>query len=152
MSTDGWEIVWRSHSEAMLRFATVLVGPHDAHDVATRSFLRVMSNADWEQVTNLDRYLIRAVRNESHNQYRQRRRQWQRDLCAVGSDATDETLPDIDLLRAVASLSVRQRSVVYLAYWQDLTEAEIAETLCVNRSTVHRTLTRARSRLRKALT
>jgi RNA polymerase sigma-70 factor (ECF subfamily) len=41
--------------------------------------------------------------------------------------------------------------VVFFAYWLDMTEGEIAETLDVARSTVHRTLVRARVTLRKAL-
>lgn len=40
---------------------------------------------------------------------------------------------------------------VFLAYWQDLTEAEIADTMDRARSTVHRTLVRARITVRKAL-
>lgn len=150
-NTDPWESAWRSHAVTMLRFATVLVGPHDAHDIATRAFVRVMNRTDLDGVEHVDRYLLRAVRNEAHNQFRRRRRRWQRDLSAVGADVSHDPVPDVDLLRAVADLSVHQRSVVFLAYWQDLTESEIAETLGVARSTVHRTLVRARSRLRKAL-
>jgi sigma-70-like protein len=66
-------------------------------------------------------------------------------------DSSIDPLPDVDLWRAVAALSVEQRSVVFLAYCHDLTEAEIADTLDVARSTVHRTLVRARAKLRKAL-
>ena len=66
--------------------------------------------------------------------------------------ARTDPVPDIDLLRAIAALSVQQRSVVFLAYWHDMTEAQIAETLDVARSSVHRTLARARIALRKALT
>ena len=145
------DVAWRSYAPAAMRFATAVVGPVDAHDVTTSAFLRVTQQPGWADIEHLDRYLIRAVRNEAQNLYRQRRRRWQRDLLAVRPDATTDPLPDVDLLRAVASLSVQQRSVVFLAYWQDMTEAEIAETLDVARSTVHRTLTRARIALRKAL-
>jgi RNA polymerase sigma-70 factor (ECF subfamily) len=146
------DVAWRTHAPAAVRFATAVVGPVDAHDVTTSAFLRVTSQPGWSDIEHFDRYLIRAVRNEAQNLYRQRRRRWQRDLLAVRPEASIDSLPDVDLLRAVASLSVRQRSVVFLAYWQDMTEAEIAETLDVTRSTVHRTLARARNALRKALT
>jgi len=53
--------------------------------------------------------------------------------------------------RAVAELSLSQRSVVYFAYWEDRTEREIADTLGLSLGTVHRHLTRARTHLRKAL-
>ncbi|WP_158412427.1 RNA polymerase sigma factor [Ilumatobacter nonamiensis] len=146
------DVAWRTHAPVAMRFATAVVGPIDAHDVTTTAFLRVTRQPDWTDIEHLDRYLIRAVRNQAQDLYRQRRRRWQRDLLAVRPEATTDALPDVDLLRAVASLSVQQRSVVFLAYWHDMTEAEIAETLDVARSTVHRTLTRARIALRKALT
>ena len=144
-------VAWRAHAPAAMRFATAIVGPIDAHDVTTSAFLRV-TQPGWTDIEHFDRYLIRAVRNEAQNLYRQRRRRWQRDLLAVRPDVSADLLPDVDLLRAVASLSVQQRSVVFLAYWHDMTEADIAETLDVTRSTVHRTLARARIELRKALT
>lgn len=152
-AADGQiDVAWRAHAPAAMRFATAVVGPVDAHDVTTTAFLRVTRQPGWADIEHLDRYLIRAVRNEAQDLYRQRRRRWQRDLLAVRPEAATDPLPDIDLLRAVASLSVQQRSVVFLAYWHDMTEAEIAETLDVARSTVHRTLARARIALRKALT
>lgn len=146
------DAAWRAHAPAAMRFATAVVGPVDAHDVTTSAFLRVTQQPGWTDIEHFDRYLIRAVRNEAQNLYRQRRRRWQRDLLAVRPEGSTDLLPDVDLLRAVASLSVQQRSVVFLAYWHDMTEADIAETLEVARSTVHRTLARARVALRKALT
>lgn len=142
---------WRAVAPGAVRFATALVGPDDAHDIATTAFLRVTRQPNWLEFEHLDRYLLRAVRNEAQNLYRQRRRRWERDLIAVGPDAHSDQTPDIDLWSAVARLSVRQRGVVFLAYWQDMTEADIAETLDLSRSTVHRTLVRARTALRKAL-
>lgn len=146
------DAAWRAHAAAAMRFATAVVGPIDAHDVTTSAFLRVTQQPGWTDIEHFDRYLIRAIRNEAQNLYRQRRRRWQRDLLAVRPEASTDPVPDVDLFRAVASLSVQQRSVVFLAYWHDMTEAEIAETLDVARSTVHRTLARARIALRKALT
>lgn len=142
---------WRTFGPAALRFATGLVGPFDAHDIATTAFLRATRQQDWTGIEHFDRYLLRAVRNEAQNLYRQQRRRWERDLAGIRPDVAEERSPDVDLWRAVASLSVQHRSVVFLAYWQDMTEADIADTLGVARSTVHRTLVRARITLRKAL-
>jgi RNA polymerase sigma factor (sigma-70 family) len=143
--------VWRTHAPALMRFATALAGPHDAHDIATTAFLRSTRDPSWAGIEHLDRYLLRAVRNEALNLWRQRRRRWQRDLAAVRPKSVTDAASDVDLLRAVASLSVKQRSVVFLAYWEDPTEAEIAAMLDLSRSAVHRTLTRSREQLRKAL-
>ena len=145
------DIAWRTHAPGAMRFATAIVGPADAHDVTTTAFLRVTRQSGWTEIEHLDRYLMRAVRNEAQNLYRERRRRWQRDLLAVVPEQGADTVRDLDLLRAVAALSVQQRAVVFLAVWLDMTEAEIAGTLDVARSTVHRNLVRARTALRKAL-
>lgn len=145
------EQAWRTCVPAVLRFATALVGPHDAHDVVTTVFLRTTSSPSWTDIERLDRYLMRAVRNEALNLQRQRRRRWQRDLVAVRPESTMDVGADLDLLRAIAGLDVKQRCIVFLAYWEDLSESEIATLLNLSRSSVHRTLVRSRDRLRKAL-
>lgn len=145
------EEAWRSHAAALVRFATALVGPSDAHDVVTIAFLRTTRDPKWTEIEFLDRYLMRAVRNEALNVGRQQRRRRQRDLAAVRPETVVDSEPNVDLLRAVASLSVKHRSVVFLAYWEDRTEVEIANILGISRSSVHRSLQRSREQLRKAL-
>lgn len=147
----GMEDAWRELAPGAIRFATALVGPDDALDITTSAFLRVIRQPHWNEIEYADRYLLRAVRNEAQNLYRQRRRRWERDLLALRPEVHSDSAPDLDVWRAVSGLSVRQRSVVFLAYWRDMTEADIADTLDVSRSSVHRTLVRARTKLRKAL-
>lgn len=147
----GIEDAWRELAPGAIRFATALVGPDDAHDIATTAFLRVIGQPHWGEIEHIDRYVLRAVRNEAQNLYRQRRRRWERDLLAVRPEAESDRTPDLDVWRAISELTVRQRAVVFLAYWHDMTEADIAVSLDVSRSTVHRTLVRARTTLRKAL-
>lgn len=143
---------WRSHGQYALRVAAALVGPNDAHDIVSTAFLRVVAQPGWQEFDNLRGYLIRAVRNEAQNLYRARRRRWRRDLAAVRPGATHDQQVDVDVRRAIGRLSLRQRSVLYLAYWEDKTEAEIADELGLSRGTVHRDIQRARDQLRKALT
>ena len=56
-----------------------------------------------------------------------------------------------EVLAAVAGLSVRQRAVVFLTYWEDLRPAETARRLGLGESTVHRYLARAEAKLRRLL-
>ena len=56
-----------------------------------------------------------------------------------------------DVVSAVSGLSMRQRAVVVLAYWEDLSVAEIARRLHLSESSVHRYLDRAEQRLRREL-
>lgn len=149
---DSADHAWRAHGPHALRLAAALVGPNDAHDIVTTAFLRVVAQPNWQQIDNLRAYLMRAVRNEAQNLHRSRRRRWQRNLAAVGPDAASDVPVDLDVHRALARLSLRQRSVLYLAYWEDMTEAAIADELELSRGTVHRDIRRAREQLRKAMT
>lgn len=151
VATRSPDELWRDHADELLRFATVLVGPDDADDVVADAFLGAADRATSPLVANPRAYLYRAVANRAHDEHRRRHRQWRRDLAAVGPASLD--LPDDfgDVRRAVATLSLSQRAVVYLAYWEDLPERAIAELLELSPGTVHRTLDRARQTLRKAL-
>jgi RNA polymerase sigma factor (sigma-70 family) len=145
------ESLWREHAGELLRFATVLVGPADAGDVVAETLLRADPALSSGRVLNPRAYLVRSVVNHALSLRRSRRRRWTRDLAAVRTATVDATESDIDVRRAVAALRVIERAVVYLAYWEDLTERDIAEQLQLAPSTVHRHLVNARARLRKAL-
>jgi RNA polymerase sigma factor (sigma-70 family) len=53
-----------------------------------------------------------------------------------------------DVLEAIGRLSLRQRAVVMLTYWQDLHERETAKLLGISVGSVRRHLARAHHRLR----
>ncbi len=145
------ERVWRDLGPDALRLAAALVGPNDAHDITTTAFVRVTARDDWKDVADHRAYLLRAIRNEAHNLYRARGRRWRRDIAAVRPATQDEVHVDVDVYRALAKLSLRQRSVVFFAYWHDMTESEIARLLDLSRGTIHRDLRLARERLREEL-
>jgi RNA polymerase sigma factor (sigma-70 family) len=145
------EELWRAHGPSGLRLATVLVGPADAHDVVVSAFLRVAALGNRSEIEALRSYLFRAIRNEAYSSFRSRRRRQRRDLAAVTERFAKDPIADVDLRAAMAGLGLRQRTVLFLAYWEDMTEAAIAQTLDLSRGTVHRDLQHARDRLRKAL-
>lgn len=146
------EAIWRAHGDELMRFATVLVGPADAHDVVVEAVLRAADAIADGRVGQQRSYLFRAVSNRANDLHRSRQRRWARDLHAVVPQIT-AGLPvaDVDIQRAIADLSVTQRAVIYLAYWEDRTERQIAETLGLSHGTVRRHMVRARHNLRRAL-
>ncbi len=134
-----------------MRFATVLVGPVDAHDITVEAFLRAAPALDGDTVTNPRAYLMRTVANHANDLRRSRERRWRRDLAAVGPTSTAGPDTFLDVRRAVSSLSLSQRTVIYFVYWEDLSERDIAALLQVAPGTVRRHLVRARLHPRKAL-
>ena len=143
--------LWRTYAADLMRFATVLVGPGDAHDIAVEAFLRAAPVAAGATVANPRAYLMRSVANHANDLHRSRERRWRRDLAAVGPASTAGPDTFLDVRRAISSLSLAQRTVIYFVYWQDLSERDIATLLQVAPGTVRRHLIRARTHLRKAL-
>ena len=58
---------------------------------------------------------------------------------------------DREVLAALRELTVRQRQVMVLRYWSELSEQEIADALHVSRGTVKSTASRALTILRGLL-
>lgn len=143
--------LWTRHGDELIRFATVLVGPDDAYDVVADAFLTAAEPALRPDVQNARAYLFRSVANRATSRRRSDQRRWRRDLTAIGPGATAAPDDYSDVRRAVAALTPAQRAVVYCAYWEDMPERSIALFLGQSPGTVHRTLTRAKSILRKAL-
>jgi RNA polymerase sigma-70 factor (ECF subfamily) len=59
-----------------MRFATVLVGPVDAHDITVEAFLRAAPALDGDTVAMPRAYLMRAVANRANDLHRARERRW----------------------------------------------------------------------------
>ncbi len=90
--------------------------------------------------------------NEARMRHRSRSRRERREWRATELPDHVELLADPTVRQAVGRLSVMQRAVVYLTYWEDLTSPVVAERLGVSEGTVKRHLARARNQLRKVLT
>lgn len=149
--TSSHEQLWRQHAVELVRFGSLLVGPTDAHDIVSNAFVRVSPLLAGGHINQPRAYLFRAVANEAHDLRRRNLNRWQRDLRAAAATTPAAVDSQFDVRRAVADLSVRQRSIVYLAYWEDMTERQIAEFLQLSPGSVQRHLSRARAHLRKAL-
>ena len=69
------------------------------------------------------------------------------------SDHPVVSLPEFrpDVQQAVERLSVRQRAVVYLTYWEDMTNQMTADYLGISAGSVWRHLARAKTHLRREL-
>jgi RNA polymerase sigma factor (sigma-70 family) len=151
MHDDDGE-VWDKHSAELIRFATTLVGPADAEDLLSMAFLAAVSSPSWPTVTNRRAYLFRAVANHAHRHRRSYRRRLEREIRAASALPPHEpSTSDLDVLIALQRLTVRRRATIWLAYWLDLTPAEIAVTLSVSQRSVERDLQSSRRQLKRIL-
>ncbi len=146
---------YEKHADALVRFATGLVGPADAADVVQSGVLRAVSSARWGDVRDQRAYLFRSVMNEARMHHRSTMRRRAREVRAALLDeyvSAETPLPRPEVLEQVGKLSVRQRAVVTLTYWDDLDRAAVAALLGISEGAVKRHLARAHHKLRELIT
>jgi RNA polymerase sigma-70 factor (sigma-E family) len=147
-----------ARQRALVRMAYLLTGDHHtAEDLVQSALARTF--AAWRRIRDkgaLDSYVRRAVLNEYVNLWRRAWRRFERSTSDVPDRAEptpviDGTDMDERLWIAIGALAPRQRAVVVLRYYSDLSEAEIAATLGCSRGTVKSTSSRSLTRLRELL-
>jgi len=137
---------------ALLRFAYVLTGDRGlAEDLVQEALVKVYRR--WDRVWAADQpeaYVRRIVVNEATN-WRRRRRNSETPAPVPEGVVGDgvETLAERDLvMRALGRLPSRQRAVLALRFYEDLSEAQIAEVLGCAPGTVRSLTNRALTALR----
>jgi RNA polymerase sigma factor (sigma-70 family) len=146
---DADEELYRKHSDELIRFATGLVGPHDAPDIVSAAVLSCLTSPTWPAVADKRPYLYRSVYNEAAMFRRSSLRRSSREQRAAQPEAMDTYEIRPEVLEAVKHLSVRQRAVIVLTYWEDLDPLAIADLLRISHGSVKRHLARGKSRLKE---
>ena len=143
---------YRAHAADLVRYATVLVGPHDANDVVNEAVAATIARGSLAGVDDVRGYWFRAVTNTAASWHRSSIRRRRREDRVARRDLMVVTDADADDARQVLRvLSVQQRAVMYLTYWHDWDPARIAAALGVADGTVRKQLARGREQLREAL-
>ncbi|QSR26227.1 SigE family RNA polymerase sigma factor [Nocardioides aromaticivorans] len=135
---------------ALLRTAYLLTGDsHAAEDLVQNALLNVV--AKWHRIVDdPDPYVRTVLTRESVNRWRRRRwREVHTDVLPDGAVRDDDRHDDRLVLRAaLARLAPRQRAVIVLRYYEDLTEAQTAAALGISVGTVKSQARDALARLR----
>ena len=137
---------------ALLRFGHALTGnPHDASDLVQDALERV--GAHWSSINHAtaDAYVRRTMVNARTTRWRRRQRETLvAQIPETGTHPRDR-FDDQPLWIALQALPPRQRAVIVLRYYEDLSEAEIAATLGISAGTVKSQASRAMATLRGRL-
>jgi RNA polymerase sigma-70 factor (sigma-E family) len=147
----------RGRWPAMVRLAYALTGDAGhAEDIAQTAFTRAY--AAWPRVRGAgdpDAYVRRIVINENRKRFRKHRvpEDLHADPPAIAATAASQAAAGPEerqaLLDALNRLGPRQRAVVVLRYWLDLSEAETAAALNCSVGTVKSQASRALATLRR---
>ncbi|MCQ9134716.1 MULTISPECIES: SigE family RNA polymerase sigma factor [Streptomyces] len=147
----------RARQPVLLRTARSLTAnPCDAEDLLQSALTKTY--VAWERIEDhraLDGYVRRALLNTRTSQWRKRK--VDEFMCEelpepdpVGGDdpAERQALHDA-MWRAIMKLPARQRAMVVLRYYEDLSEAQTADVLDVSVGTVKSAVSRALGKLRE---
>jgi RNA polymerase sigma-70 factor (sigma-E family) len=151
---DGFEPFMAAALPGLLRFGHVLTGnPHEAEELAQEALMRTC--ARWRRIRHDEpvAYVRRTMVNAWISRWRRR---WRETRLPDGWDAAGTVdAPVWDererTLTALRTLPPRQRAVVVLRYYDDLSEAQIADVLGCSVGTVKSHASRALATLRRVL-
>lgn len=143
----------RSRGRALLRSAYLLTGNQaDAEDLVQSALAKTYQA--WDRIEDrnaLDGYVRRAIVNTHISWWRRRRvDEYPTDEIPdqpVADSSGNSELHDT-LRRAINRLPQRMRTAVVLRYFEDMSEAEVADVLGVSQGTVKSTVSRAVAKLR----
>jgi RNA polymerase sigma-70 factor (sigma-E family) len=147
----------RARQPVLLRTARSLTSnPCDAEDLLQTALAKTY--VAWDRIEDhraLDGYVRRALLNTRTSQWRKRK--VDEFVCdelpehretPAGDPAEQQALHDA-MWRAITKLPARQRAMVVLRYYEDLSEAQTAQVLGVSIGTVKSAVSRALGKLRE---
>ncbi|MFD7917866.1 SigE family RNA polymerase sigma factor [Streptomyces sp. NPDC059740] len=147
----------RAREPALVRAARSMTSdPDDAQDLLQTALVKTY--VAWDRIENhraLDGYVRRALVNTRTSQWRRRR--VEEFACEELPEPTPLPVDDpaeLEALReavwaAVLRLPARQRAMVVLRYYEDLSEVRTAEVMGVSVGTVKSAVSRALAKLRE---
>lgn len=147
-----------AHVDDLVRTAYLIVWDEaEAEDLVQECLLKVARR--WPRIRRMEQpraYARRVLVNLALDGARGRAlRLSELEPGASASSVAVDPLPGIDtraeLLQALGQLTARQRAVLVLRYFNDLTEAQVAEVLGCSPGTVKSNASRGLARLREAL-
>ncbi|MBI3942066.1 MAG: RNA polymerase sigma factor [Chloroflexi bacterium] len=152
----------RMHQEAAFRLAYLLSGDADeAADIVQEAFIRAFRSLDrFDHQRPFRPWLLRITANHARN----RRRTAGRYMAMVGrlfraapvsapnpEREVVDRLQSVTLWEAVRRLNPANQEVIYLRYYLDFSEAEMAEAIDIATGTVKSRLHRALKQLRQII-
>ena len=141
------EEILRSYQMLYRLAYTYVKNPDDAMDVVQESVYKAIQNASGVRSRGaIKGWLCRIVANTALDFLRSRAREVPVDQ--VPETGREDTYQDLDTLRALERLEVRERTVVVLRFFEDMKLQDIALTTGENLNTVKTILYRSLKKLR----
>jgi RNA polymerase sigma-70 factor (sigma-E family) len=153
---DEITVFIRSSYAPLLRRAFLLTGDRGlAEDIVQDSLAKLWTSWSRRTVDSPDAYVRRIMVNSSISTWRRRRptqpmAEGDPPMLAV-PDGADASAEHDRVWAALGQLPPRQRAILVLRYYEDLSEAEICQTLSISPGTVRSQTYKARQTLRQVM-
>jgi len=161
---DRFSVLYERHYTVLYGFAYQRLGKELAEDVVAESFMAAFRARKGYDTGRPDaRPWLFAIVNQHIARHHRRESAHYKALLRMKHDHGEEALADRvagiataqtwrqPLLKALTTLSRKDRDVLLMIAWADLTYAEAAQALSVPLGTIRSRLNRARRKLREAL-
>lgn len=144
------ETIVRTYGPTVYRLAFAqLRSKPDAEDVFQEVFLRyVKKPPDFEAPEHEKAWFLRVTMNCCRDIWRS---PFRKQTVPLTEDLPFETQEQQDLHKELSKLPRKDRAVIHLYYWEDMTTGEIAEILGCKPAAVRQRLHRARAKLKDLL-
>lgn len=141
------EEVVRRYADMVYKLAYARTGSKaDAEDVFQEVFLRyVQKKPSFTDEEHLKAWLIRVTINCAKSLTRSF---WNRRTEALNENLVFNSVSEYDLYYELMRLKPREREVIHLYYYEDMTAKEIAAALGISDAAVRKRLSRARESLK----
>lgn len=151
----SFRILFDEHLPRVRRhLACFLDDPNEVEEIAAEVFVVAWRKLRPENPMGIT-WLIRTADNKLRDAARRHRSKRRAiDALTRGLQESSEALHPLETLalrEAIVTLSARERQVVVLTYWDELSAGEVAQVLRCSTAAVWTTLTRARAKLRRQL-
>jgi RNA polymerase sigma-70 factor (sigma-E family) len=143
-----FEAYMSARQPSLLRTAYLLTGDHHLAEDLVQAAL-VQAARHWERIeTSPEAYVRRTMYHQNISWWRRRRIAETSLESYDGATTAADTDLRLSLDRALARLTPKQRTVLVLRFYEDLTEVETARALQLSTSTVKSTTRQSLARLR----
>jgi len=147
-AAESFEDVYQRESLGMVRLAFLMVGSKpQAEEIAQEAFAKLLER--WSSTRQPGAYLRTCVVNGCRRA--RRRRALERRVAAREPASGPVGLGEDDLFDALRALPPKRRAAIVLRYYDDLSEAEIADVLRVRPGTVKSLVSRGLAQMREVI-
>ena len=145
-------VVKKNSSRVYLIALSYTQNSSDAEDIMQNVFLKLWRyNKPFKDVQHIEKWLTAVCVNASKDYIKNPFRKRKVSLDAAVNIPVPMKTENIDLFKAVMSLPTKERAIIHLFYYEDLSVFDISEILKIKESAVKTRLFRARNKLKLLL-